>query len=212
MSLPVIILGAGGHAGVLTDTLGRLGRAVRGLIDDDPTTHGRTVHGLEVQSPAILDSLKPEQIELVNGIGSTRAVTARQQRYEQLQAQGFRFASIIHPAAIVAESATLGQGAQVMAGAVIQNNARIGDNALINTRASIDHDCAIGDHAHIAPGATISGNVRIGAATHVGAGAVIIQGITIGSHATIGAGAVVLQDLAEQTTAVGNPARPLPRP
>ncbi len=208
MNRPVIVYGAGGHAAVLLDTLRLLRREVLFLIDDDPATHGRSIEGITVRGDAsILQAHQPDELELANAIGSVRAVTARRETFVALRERGFDFVTLIHPAAIVAASAVLGHGVQVMAGAVIQPRATIGDNALVNTRASVDHDAVIGPHAHVAPGATLSGDVRIGEATHVGAGATVIQGVRIGDHATIGAGAVVIKSVPQRTTVVGCPAK-----
>ena len=44
-----------------------------------------------------------------------------------LKAQGFALLSVVHPAAVVAPSATLGAGVLVMPGAVVNAEARIGD-------------------------------------------------------------------------------------
>ena len=43
----------------------------------------------------------------------------------------------------------------------------------------------------------------------IGAGAIILPGIVIGENAIIGAGAVVTKDVLDNTTVVGNPARPV---
>ena len=208
MTPPLIIYGAGGHAAVLIDALRLLRREVLFVIDDDPATHGQAIDGIEVRGDtSLLEGHRPGELELVNAIGSVRAVTARRERFLELRKRGFGFATVIHPGALVAASAALGHGVQVMAGAVVQPRATIGANALINTRAAIDHDTVIGPHAHIAPGATLSGGVSVGEASHVGVGASVIQGISIGEHATIGAGAVVLRNVARGATVVGVPAR-----
>ena len=50
---------------------------------------------------------------------------------------------------------------------------------------------------------------RIGNRVFIGAGARVLGGITIGDDAVIGANAVVIRDVAEATTVVGIPARPV---
>lgn len=49
--------------------------------------------------------------------------------------------------------------------------------------------------------------VKEGAA--IGSNATILPGITIGKNAVVGAGAVVTRDVPDDTTVVGNPAKPL---
>lgn len=75
----------------------------------------------------------------------------------------------------------------------------------------------IGDNCTIRQGVTI-GNRRtnidvpkIGNNVDIGAGAVIIGDIKIGNNVGIGANAVVLKDVPDDSIAVGNPAKNLPR-
>ena len=120
---------------------------------------------------------------------------------------GLEPVSAVHPAAVIARSATLGPGAIVMAGAVVSNHCVVGTGALLGTHASIDHDAVLDDFVSLAPSATTGGDVRIGTSTAVGLGANVIHGITIGAHTVVGAGALVLEDLPECVVAHGVPAR-----
>ena len=148
-----------------------------------------------------------ETIHLVNGVGSVRVNPRRRQLFEHFKSKGYRFASVVHPSAIIATDVVLSEGAQIMAGAVVQTGCRIGINAVINTGSVVDHDCHIGDHAHISPGATLSGGVRVGENAHVGTGATVIQGIQIGRNSLVAAGAVVIRDVPDGATVAGVPAK-----
>lgn len=53
--------------------------------------------------------------------------------------------------------------------------------------------------------------ISIGRNVWIGGGAIILPGVTIGDDAVIGAGSVVTRDVPAGATAVGNPARVLPR-
>lgn len=195
-SLPVIVIGAGGHAKVVVDLLQCAGRTVLGLTDPDPDRVAGEVLGVAILgSDAVLTDHRPEEVELANGIGSTEPPTKRQDLYDQLVARGYRFATLVHPSAIVARDADMGPGAQLMAGTIIQPGVRIGPNCIVNTGATIDHDCIIGAHVHIAPGVTLSGAVEVGDATHIGTGASIIQGVSIGAGCMVRAGAVITEDV-----------------
>lgn len=208
MSLPLIILGAGGHAKVLIDALLASSAVIAGIVDPDLSLSGATISGVPVLGgDEVVNEFPPTLIRLVNGLGSVGLPIKRQQLYEKFKGLGYSFASVVHPSAVIASDVILGEGAQVMAGAVIQPGSRIGINSIINTRTSVDHDCTIGGHIHIAPGVTLSGMVTVGKLTHIGTGATVIQGITIGCGCLIAAGAVVTKDIVDGARVQGIPAR-----
>lgn len=207
---PVVILGAGGHARVLLSLLSTQARQVIAILDDNPTKHGKP---LDKTGPAItgdLDAVKqyqPNEVELVNAIGSVRHPTARQAVYDSYTRLGYLFATLWHNAATIDCGAFIEPTSQIMASATVQRGAQVYANTLINTGTIIDHDTTIGEHTHVAPGATLCGDVTIGKGCHIGAGATIIQGITLGPGVVVGAGATVLEDVAEGLVVAGTPAR-----
>jgi sugar O-acyltransferase (sialic acid O-acetyltransferase NeuD family) len=207
-----IILGAGGHAGVLADALLAGNEAVHGFTDRDPARHGATLCGLPVLGDDdALAAYDLHAVALVNGIGSldNRAPSVRSRIQQGFMSQGWRFPPVIHPNACVSRFAQLGVGVQVMAGCVVQAGARIGDGVILNTRSVIEHDAVVGAWSHVAPGATICGDVLLGEFCHVGAGAVIRQGVVLGARCLIGAGAAVVQDFPADMVLAGVPARKL---
>ena len=116
---------------------------------------------------------------------------------------------LVHPRAWVAQSATIGDGAQICAMASVGEEVELGRQCLINTGAVVDHECRLGDGVHIMPGARLAGCVVLGVGAGIGAGATVLPRITIGADARIGAGAVVTKDVAPGTTVVGIPAHAL---
>ena len=208
MSLPVIIIGAGGHSKVLIDALQLSCHKIIGIVDTDPDKKGTSILGIPViGDDEIVCSYSPETIQLVNGIGSTALPLLRQSIFETFRKKGYMFASVIHPSAVIASCVEIAEGVQIMAGAVIQPGCFVGLNTIINTRASVDHDCSIGEHVHLSPGVTLSGNVGIGDGSHIGTGATVIQGIGIGSGCLVAAGAVVVSNINDNATVYGVPAK-----
>ncbi|WP_306534960.1 acetyltransferase [Geobacter sp.] len=210
MSLPVIILGAGGHAKVLIDTLLASSTVIAGIVDPALSMHGTEILGVPVLGgDDVVNEFPPSEVQLVNGLGSVGLPVKRQQLFDRFKGMGYNFATVVHPSAVLALDVVLGEGAHVMAGAVIQPGCRIGGNSIINTHASVDHDCIIGDNVHIAPGVTLSGGVTVGDGTHVGTGATMIHGVTIGEQCLVAAGAVVVSNVDRKTTVKGVPAKVL---
>lgn len=212
MNKPVIILGGGGHAKVLVDTLLNASVEIKGIIDPNPQLANSLLLGVPVLgNDDIINDFSPEEILLVNGIGSVGMPFRRRELFERFKREGYTFATVIHPSVVIASDVMLGEGTQLMAGVIIQPGCYIGKNTIINTRATIDHDCSIGDYVHIAPAGTLSGGVTVGDSCHIGTAATVIQGISIGAESIVGAGAVVVQDVTGGTTVVGVPAKVVSR-
>ena len=205
-ALPIIVLGAGGHAKVLIDALLLGGATVLGVAA--PESGRQVIAGLPVLGgDEVVASYAARAVRLVNGVGSVALPVRRREIYERFKSQGYVFQSVIHPSAVIARDVELGEGTQVMAGAVIQAGSRIGANAIINTRASVDHDCRIGAHVHVAPGVTLCGGVCIEEGAHLGSGSTVVQGVSIGSGCLVGAGSVVIRDVPSGAAVAGVPAR-----
>ena len=203
----VLVIGAGGHARCVVDTLMAAGHRVVGAVDRD--TAVADVLGVPViGADADLAHLKcTVTASAALGIGSVGDTAARRNVAALAIDAGFDFEPIVHPAATVSPFASVGRGAYIAAGALVGPGARLGEFCIINSGAVVDHDCQIGSFAHIAPGAVLSGDVRVGDGAHVGAGASVVQGLTIGERSLVGAGSVVTEDVPEDVVAFGNPCR-----
>ncbi len=207
MTNPTIILGGGGHAAVLAETLASLQRPVLGLMAPQAPAETRCYLSYLGDDAALRASHVPNSVTLINGLGSTGAITRRASLYEEFRAAQYQFGDVIHLRAWLSPSATHGQGLQILAGAIVNTGAQLGENVLINSRALVEHHCTVGDHSHIASGAVLCGDCHIGQSVHIGAGAVINQGITIGDGAIIASGAVVIANVAAGSLMLGVPAR-----
>jgi sugar O-acyltransferase (sialic acid O-acetyltransferase NeuD family) len=142
------------------------------------------------------------------GFGAPRG-RERLELHEKLTQMGLQPVPVIHPSAIIAESAIIGTGSQIMAGSIIGPEARLGTSCIINAKVNVDHDNILENGVEIAPGATLCGVVTVGENTFIGAGATVLPGIKIGRDAVVGAGSVVTKDVPDKTTVIGIPAKPM---
>jgi len=205
----LIVAGAGGHAGMVIDTVRALGHfEVVGLIGQEGQPHD-TAHGLPIiGTDKSLPRLFAEGISAAaNGVGSVKDNGPRRQVYETLKSAGFSLPTLIHPRAWVADSARLGEGVQVMPGALVLRAVTIGNNTLINSGAIVEHDSRIGAHVHICTGVRMGGQVTIGDGGFIGVGTSVRQSVRIGAGALVGAGSVVIDDVADGAFVAGVPAR-----
>jgi sugar O-acyltransferase (sialic acid O-acetyltransferase NeuD family) len=204
-SKPVIIIGNGGHARVLVDILFMQKREIIGYTAPNEENNPYSITYLGGDEEIL--KYHPQEIELVNALGSVSDTKLRANIFNIFKSKGYRFSTIIHPSAVISETVTLGEGVQIMAGAVIQPFVKIDDNTIVNTSTSIDHDCCIGKHCHIAPGCVLSGGVFVGEGTHIGTGTKIIQNVIIGKNVLIGAGSLVLRSISDNKKVYGSPAK-----
>lgn len=200
----IVLVGGGGHALVVAEAAGGRSLTIAGFYDDREGTAlearlgSRRLGRLEdfIRSagslPFIISVGSPELRErLVNSIGPS----------------GARGATVIHPAAHVSETASLGPGVYVGPGAVVHSFAQVGAHAIINSGAVVEHECSIGVGCHVAPGSVLGGAAAAGAYTLVGLGSRVLPRVRIGDRAIVGAGAVVIENVPDSVTVVGVPAR-----
>jgi len=199
---PVIIMGAGGHAKVLHDALELSGRVVLGFVTPDLKVGEKFCGEKVLGSDDAINHYSPDEIELVNGVGSLPRKDLRWTLAEKMRKQGYKFATVIHPCSVIAIDVNVGEGVQIMAGVIIQAGTNIKLDSIINTGSLIDHDCTIERNCHIAPGVVCSGGVVIRSNTHLGTGSVVTEYRTIGSNCTIAAGSVIYKNIPDSTTLI----------
>ena len=205
----LIILGAGGHAKSVIDTLRQLKCfEIVGMLDKKEKI-GNTIEGIPIIG-ADKDMLQyyEQGIKcMFIGVGSLGDTKLRCRLYDEAKKIGFKFPSIIDTTAIVSSNVIVDEGCYIGKGSVINTGSRIGKQCIVNTGAIVEHDCNIDEFVHIGPRAVLSGNVQVGAHTHIGVNSTVIQGIHIGEHTLIGAGSVVVKDIGSYKKAYGNPCK-----
>ena len=195
---PVVVLGAGGHAKVIAETLGLAGRQILGFLSPDNDPHTPFLNSTILGADDVIERYSPGEIDLVNGVGALPQQDLRWRLAAEMRAKGHCFATIIHPTATISDQAHLDEGVQVMAGVIVQTGSYIGKDTILNTGVIVDHDCRIDENCHLAPGVVCSGGVRVKRGVHVGTGSALIQNISIGSGTVLAAGSVIYRDIPEK--------------
>lgn len=207
----LLIYGASGHGKVVADAARASGWEVAGWADDDVDKRERDLAGHRVLTIGVDDTARvaeERQLAVHIAVGDNEA---RFRLAASLDHRGAKWGSVVHPSAVVASSAVLGEGTFVAAGAVLNPDVVTGRHVIVNTSASVDHDCTLGEFAHVSPGARLGGAVRVGARSHIGIGATLRNGIVVGDSTLIGAGAVVVADVPDGVVAYGVPAKTIRR-
>jgi len=112
---------------------------------------------------------------------------------------GLEFPSIIHPMALVAGSARLGQGNIIGPHCVIGPACIVGDFNLLTAYSFISHDCELGSYNFLSS-AGLSGNARARDANFFGIRATLLPEVCVGSDNIIQAGMVLDKDVGDRET------------
>lgn len=203
MTKPIIMLGSGGHASVLTEILLQQGYTLLAVVSP---SKGHSLLFSNIQHFDSDDDILQfpcNEVKLVNGLGSLPGQYLRHKLFAHFTQLNYEFESVISMYAMLSSYAAVGAGAQILTGSIIQTGATIGRGTIINSGVIIEHDCDIGNNCHIAPGAIICGGVHIGEGTHIATGANVIQGISIGRNCIITAGATVTHDMPDNSITYG---------
>ena len=142
----IILIGLGGHAHSVVDSIEQTGKYnIIGFLDT------KEMQGKCFRDYTVLgtdDALKKYyDIGIRNAfvtIGFMGHGNIRNQLYKQLKDIGYTVPNIIDSTAVVSENAKLEEGIFVGKNAVINANAQIGRMCIINTGAIVEHDCKIG--------------------------------------------------------------------
>jgi sugar O-acyltransferase (sialic acid O-acetyltransferase NeuD family) len=200
----VLAVGAGRFAEEVADVAADAGWQVAGCIeglDERRADASRHPPILWVERQAAFEPTLP----IVPAIGSPR----RRNLVERLVSEGRQLVSIIHPSAVVAQSAVIEPGCVIFANVVVGARTRVGLGTIVNRGALIGHHTSVGAHVFVGPGANVAGGVSIGDEAYIGIGSIVREDRRVGARATVGAGAVVLGDVEPDITVVGFPAKPM---
>lgn len=197
----LILIGAGGHAESIIDSLDSMQYKLVGFVDSSKTGFHL---GFPILSNEITNIPLYQSYVYFVSIGD---IYHRKLWYKKLVDLRLPIINIIDKTALISKSATIGVGNFIGKFAIVNAGAKIGNNNVINTKALIEHECRVGSHTHISTNSTINGDVIVEDSVFFGSSAVCNGQLKIGSHSIIGSGSVVIKDVEAWTTVVGVPAR-----
>ena len=213
---PILILGAGGNSLAIADAIIAINAAspaqpryeLVGFLDDLPENQAQRVLGYPVVGN-IEDAHRWPQCQLINGIASVESFRKIPAVIARTGAQRERFATIVHPRAVIARDSHIGAGCSIMANSVICSGAHVHDHVIMLQNSSINHHSRLGKFVTVSAGVTVLGCVEAGENAFLSGGSSVAPYVKIGAGALVGLGSVVIRDVAPGTVVAGNPAREL---
>jgi sugar O-acyltransferase (sialic acid O-acetyltransferase NeuD family) len=124
---------------------------------------------------------------------------------EYLLSRGAEFLTLVHPTAIVAATATLGEGAILCPYSVVSDSVTVGRFVILNYHSSMGHDARAGDFSVLSPHATLGGRAAIAEDVFLGLHATVGPGKTVGARSKVSANSCVLTSATADSVVYGVP-------
>lgn len=130
----------------------------------------------------------------------------KQKIVELLKDKGAKFATLIHPTAMLHSHCYVGEGTVITPYCVVSANAYVG-NYVSLLGSNVAHDASVDDFSTLSGKCALNGHVKVGKNVYMGCGVFVAPSKKIGDHATVGIGSVVISNVKAGTTVFGNPAK-----
>lgn len=202
----IIIAGAGGfgrEAYFLIKEINKIEPqwSFKGFLNDIPVD--LKAHNINEKVIGTIKDWQPSDDEVfVMGVSSPQG---KEKIAKTLKSKGATFATLIHPHALIVETAKIGEGCIIGGRSSIGDNAQLGDFVHI-AGSMIGQDSIIGDYS-TTTGFTNIASASIGKRVFVGSHAVVLNNITVEDDAFICAGSIVFSKVKAGTKVFGNPAK-----
>ena len=198
----LIIIGAGGYAKSVLDSIDYYNYKVAGFVDEFSSN---TEHlGYPMLASSIEELINAEQYFYFIAIGNNYH---RKRWYDKLKERRLRLISVVDKSALVSQRATIGNGCFIGKMAIVNSKSIVCDDCIVNSKALIEHGCYVSDHANISTNSVINGDVCVGTGSFLGSCSVTRGQLKIGNWVTVGAGAVVVDNVEDNKIVAGVPAR-----
>ena len=209
----LIIIGGMGNGTVAASTVEDVNAVkkeweILGFLNDfeKQPINGYPVLG-EISTPVAQSYLEDDEVFFLFTLISTKLNFKLIPRLNELGIPRERFATIIHPTAVVSKFADIGYGVSIQPLVSVGPNVVIGDHVQIYAQALIGHNSHLDDFSYVANNSCIGAQVHMEQGAYLGTNCSILENVRIGEWGLVGIGTVVLNDVPPFTKVVGNPAR-----
>lgn len=203
----IVIVGAGGFGREVylwsKDSLPKNQYTIKGFLDDNPNILDN--YKLEV---GIIGNLNDYEIQnqdrFLFAIGD---IDIKKQLIIKLKERGAKFISLIHPTAIVVNTAKIGEGVIISPFCLVSDYAQLDDFVMVNGYATCGHDVKIGKYCILSPYVALNGFVILEDEVFLGTHSTVIAYKKVGYQSKVSANSVVMRDVPPNRMVFGVPGK-----
>lgn len=203
----IIIVGAGGFGREVylwaKDSFSKNQYRIKGFLDDNPKILNN--YNMDIGIIGNLDNYEVKnQDKFLFTIGD---IDIKKHLIAKLKKKGARFISLIHPTALIANTAMIGEGVIIFPFVIISDYVKLGDFVVMNSYSSCGHDAKVGDYCILSPYATLNGFVILEDEVFLGTHTTVISYKKVGYKAKISANSVVMRNVPPNKMVFGVPGK-----
>jgi acetyltransferase EpsM len=209
----LIIIGGYGNGTVVASTVVDINKVnktwdILGFLNDFET---EPINGFPVLgkiTPEVVNGfLEEENVFFFYSLISTKLNYKFLHKLLNLNIPKERFATIIHPTAVVSEFAKIGKGVCIQPFVSVGPNVEIGNHIQIYAQSLIGHNSTLKDYSYVANNACVGANVVLEEGAYLGTNCSLLENISVGKWSLVGIGSVVIRDVPSFSKVAGNPSR-----
>jgi len=210
----LIIIGGQGNGSVVASTVNDINKLepeweILGFLNDrdEGTINGYPVLG-PITAEAVAPYLKEKDVFFYWALVSVKLRKDFTKRLFDLAIPEERFATVVHPTAVVSDYAKLGYGVSIQPFVNVGPGVQIANYVHIFAQSMIGHDATLDDFSYVANNACVGAHVHLREGAYLGTNATTRENLTLGEWSLTGIGSVVVKDVAPGQVVIGNPAKP----
>ena len=203
----IIIIGAGGFGREVylwtKDSFPKDQYTIKGFLDDNPRILDN--YDIDISIIGNLDNYEiKNQDRFLFAVGD---IDIKKSLIVRLKRRGAKFLTLIHPGAIVANTAKIGEGAIICPFCLVSDNVLLEDFVMMNVYSSCGHDVKVGSYSILSPYATLNGFVILEDEVFLGTHATVIPYKKVGYKSKISANSVAMRDVPPNKMVFGVPGK-----
>ena len=203
----IIIVGAGGFGREVyvwaKESFSNNQYRIKGFIDDN--NNALDDYNLDIGIiGSIRDYIPDEQDRFLIAVGN---VNTKKSIITKLKEKDIKYINLIHPSAIIFDTAKIGKGVIICPLCIISDHVKIDDFVIINSYSTCGHDARIGKYCTLSSFVAVNGFGVLEDEVFLGTHSTVIPHKRVGYKSQVSANSVVMRDVPANKMVFGVPGK-----